>query len=306
MQAAIIQRFGPDAAVELTPVAPPVPAADEVLVRIAAAAVNPLDLKIIAGHMGQVFPAQLPYIPGCDFSGVVTAAGPLAGSLRVGARVVGRSHPTRGGAFAEAIAARADALVVMPDEMSFEQAAALPSAFGSAHHALFDVAGLQAGQRVLIHAGAGGVGGFAIQLARQAGAHVSATASAPNLGLLQELGAHEAIDYRVDDFTRLAPFDVILDTVGGATLERSWQVLREGGIVASLVDFSIGARAGRRGASVFFAEATAPLHQAVELFRTGKLEIVIDSLHALDEAGAALAKVASSHARGKVVIRTMR
>jgi len=306
MQAAMIQRFGPDAPVELTHMAAPVPAADEVVVRIEAAAVNPLDLKMAAGYMAQVFPAELPYVLGTDFSGVVTAAGPRAGGVSVGDRVVGRSAPGSGGAFADAIVARADALVVIPDEMSFEQAAALPTGFGTAHQALFDVGRLRAGQRVLIHAGAGGVGSFAIQLASQAGAHVSATASAANLGLLMELGAHDAIDYRADDFTRLPAFDMILDTVGGSTTARSWEVLRDGGTLASLVEFAIAPRDGRHGAFVFFAEATAALRQAVALFRAGKLEIVIDSLHPLDGAAAALAKVAAGHARGKVVIRTAR
>lgn len=306
MQAAMIQRFGPDAPVRLTHMPAPVPAADEAVVRIEAAAVNPLDLKMAAGFMAQVFPAELPYVPGTDFSGVVTAAGPRAGAVKVGDRVVGRSNPGSGGAFADAIVARADALVVIPDEMSFEQAAALPTGFGTARQALFDVGRLQAGQRVLIHAGAGGVGSFAIQLASQAGAHVTATASNVNLGLLMELGAHDAIDYRADDFTRLPAFDVILDTVGGATTARSWEALREGGTLASLVDFAIAPRDGRHGAFVFFAEATAALHQAVALFRAGKLEIVIDSLHPLDGVAAALAKVGSGHARGKVVIRTAR
>ena len=306
MQAAMIHHFGPDAIVQFKPVAPPIPAAGEVVVRIEAASVNPLDVKMIAGHMQQVFPAELPYIPGTDYSGVVTATGPLVTAVKVGDRVVGRSDPVPGGAFAHTILARADALVIIPDEMSFEQAAALPTAFGTAHQALFDVAGLRAGERVLIHAGAGGVGSFAIQLARQAGAHVSATASARNLGILKELGAHEATDYRVDDFTRLPAFDVILDTVGGDTTGRSWEVLREGGTLASLVDFSIAPRAGRHGAFVFFAEATVALREAVALFRGGKLDILIDALYPLEEAGAALAKVASGHARGKVVIRTVR
>jgi NADPH:quinone reductase-like Zn-dependent oxidoreductase len=306
MQAAMIHRFGPDTLVQFEPIVPSAPAADEVVVRIEAASVNPLDVKMIAGHMQQVFPAALPYIPGTDYSGVVTATGPLVTAVKVGDRVVGRSQPGTGGAFADTLLAHADALVLIPGEMSFEQAAALPTAFGTAHQALFDVAGLQAGQRVLVHAGAGGVGSFAIQLARQAGAHVAATASSGNLGLLKELGAHEAIDYRADDFTRLPAFDVILDTVGGDTTARSWDALRAGGILASLVDFAIAPRGSRRGAFVFFAEAAAALREAVERFRAGKLDIVIDSLHPLAETGAALAKVASGHARGKVVVRTAR
>lgn len=306
MQAAMIDHFGPDTIVQFRPVVPATPATNEVVVRIEAASLNPLDVKMIAGYMQEVFPAGLPYIPGTDYSGVVTATGPFVTAVKVGDRVVGRSDPVLGGAFAHAILARADALVIIPDEMSFEQAAALPTAFGTARQALFDVAGLRAGQRVLIHAGAGGVGSFAIQLARQAGAHVSATASADNLGILRELGASEVIDYRLDDFTRLPAFDIILDTVGGDTTGRSWKVLREGGTLASLIDFSIAPRDGRRGVLVFFAEATAALREAVALFRGGKLDILIDSLYTLEAAGDALAKVASGHARGKVVIRTAR
>lgn len=306
MQAAMIHRFAQDADVRLAPIAAPLPGAGEVVVRIEAAGVNPLDVKMISGYMEQVFPAELPYIPGTDFSGVVTATGPRATNVKVGDRVVGRKDPGRGGAFADATLARADALVVIPDEMSAEQAAALPTGFGTARQALFDVARLQAGQRVLIHAGAGGVGSFAVQLARQAGAHVTATASARNLGLLEELGADEAIDYRSTDFTRLPPFDVILDTVGGDTTARSWEVLCEGGTLATLIDFAIAPREGRHAAFVFFSDATSALREAVGLFRAGKLDIVIDALHPLGEARAALDQVAAGHVRGKVVLRTAR
>lgn len=306
MQAAMIHRFAQDADVRLAPIAAPLPGAGEVVVRIEAAGVNPLDVKMISGYMEQVFPAELPYIPGTDFSGVVTATGPRATNVKVGDRVVGRKDPGQGGAFADATLAHADALVVIPDEMSAEQAAALPTGFGTARQALFDVARLQAGQRVLIHAGAGGVGSFAVQLARQAGAHVTATASARNLGLLEELGADEAIDYRSTDFTRLPPFDVILDTVGGDTTARSWEVLREGGTLATLIDFAIAPREGRHAAFVFFSDATSALREAVGLFRAGKLDIVIDALHPLGEARAALDQVAAGHVRGKVVLRTAR
>jgi NADPH:quinone reductase-like Zn-dependent oxidoreductase len=302
----MIHRFAPDTDVRLAPIALPLPGAGEVVVRVEAAGVNPLDVKMISGYMGQVFPAELPYIPGTDFTGVVTATGPGVTNVKVGDRVVGRNDPRRGGAFADATLARADALVVIPGEMSAEQAAALPTGFGTARQALFDVARLQAGQRVLIHAGAGGVGSFAVQLARQAGAHVTATASARNLGFLQELGAHEAIDYRSTDFTRLPPFDVILDTVGGDTTARSWEVLREGGTLATLIDFAIAPRGGRHAAFVFFSDATPALREAVGLFQASKLDIVIDALYPLGEARAALDQVAAGHVRGKVVLRTAR
>lgn len=306
MQAASIQEFGSHADLAMHTIALPAPGAGEVAVRIEAAAVNPLDVKMIAGYMQQVFPAALPYTPGTDFSGVVTSLGAGAHGLEVGDRVVGRREPGGGGALAEYTLAQADTLVVIPDTMSYEQAAALPTAFGTARQALFDAGRLRAGQRVLVHAGAGGVGSFAIQLAKGCGAYVAATASAGNLALLKELGADDAIDYRADDFTRLSGFDLVLDTVGGDTLARSWQVLAEGGTLATLVDFAIAPQDGRHGSFVFFADATAALREAMTMFGDGRLQIVIDSLYPLDQAGAALHKVAAGHARGKVIVRAAR
>jgi len=306
MQAARIQDFGSHAHVATQTIALPPPGAGEAVVRIEAAGVNPLDVKMIAGYMQQDFPAALPYTPGTDFSGVVTALGADGHGVKVGDRVVGRREPGSGGAFAEYTLAQAGTLVVLPKEMSYEQAAALPTAFGTAWQALFDAGKLRAGQRVLVHAGAGGVGSFAIQLAKRCGAWVAATASADNLGLLRELGADEAIDYRADDFTRLSGVDLVLDTVGGETLARSWQVLAEGGTLATLVDFAIAPQDGRHGSFVFFSDAAPALREAMAMFAEGRLQIVIDSLHPLDQAAAALHKVASGHARGKVVVRTAR
>ncbi|KAK1572527.1 hypothetical protein Q3G72_034133 [Acer saccharum] len=306
MQVMKIRQYGADAGLAPQAVTLAQPAPGEALVRIEAAGVNPLDVKMIAGQLQQVFPAALPYAPGTDFGGVVAAVGSAVPGLKVGDRVVGRNAPGVGGAFAEYTLTRADALVVLPDAMGFEQAAALPSGFGTAFQALFDIGRLCAGQRVLIHAGAGGVGAFAIQLAKRAGARVAATASAANLDLLRELGADEAIDYRADDFTRLSGFDLVLDTVGGDTLARSWQVLAPGGTIATLIDFAIAPRDGRNGVFVFFADAAPGLREAVAMFEAGALQIVIDSLYPLDQAGAALNKVAAGHARGKVIVRTAR
>lgn len=306
MQAAMIRQFGASAVTELHHATLPPHAADEVVVRIEAAGVNPLDVKMIAGYMQQVFPAALPYIPGTDFSGVVTAVGTQAAGLQVGDRVAGRNGPGAGGAFAEYTLATAASLVAIPDDMSFEQAAALPTGFGTAHQALFGTGKLQAGQRVLIHGGAGGVGGFAVQLAKLAGAHVAATASAGNLDLARQLGADEVIDYRAGDFTRLSGYDLVLDTVGGETLARSWQVLRPGGTLATISDFAIAPREGRHGEFVFFADATEGLREAARLFRAGRLQIIIDALYPLVQVRSALDKVASGHARGKTVIRLSR
>ena len=304
MKAVAISAFGGPEVVTRHSASIRQPGAGEVLVRVEAASVNPLDLKIIAGYMQAVFPVKLPYIPGSDFSGIVSSVGEQVTHLKPGDRVFGRSTPSAGGAFAQQLIATATELCLVPAAMSFEQAAALPTAFGTARQALFEVGKLKTGERVLVHAAAGGVGSMAVQLAHLAGAYVIATASAPNIERVKGLGADEVIDYRNQDFTTLRDIDLVLDPLGGSTLERSWSVLGEGGRIASLVAFDIESRDGHAGEAVFFASATPFLMDAVRLFSAGQLQILTDSMFDLDEARAALEKVATGHACGKVIIRT--
>jgi NADPH:quinone reductase-like Zn-dependent oxidoreductase len=276
----------------------------EATVRIEAAGLNPLDLKIIAGYMQQVFPVALPYVPGNDFSGVVEAVGAQLTHLQPGDRVFGRSMPGAGGAFAQRLVIAGSDLCAIPAEMSFEQAASLPTAFGTARQALFDSGRLQRGQRVLIHAAAGGVGSMAVQLAHLAGAYVIGTASAGNVELVKSLGADEVIDYRTQDFAQLRDIDLVVDPIGGETLDKSWQVLRKGGRIATLVEFGIESRNERIGEAVFFQSATPSLPEAIRQFQAGQLQIVTDSVFPLEDTRAALEKLATGHARGKVLIRT--
>ncbi|KAF2394284.1 NADP-dependent oxidoreductase [Pseudomonas frederiksbergensis] len=304
MKAASISLFGGPEVVTFHNAGPRQAGADEAVVRVEAASVNPLDLKIIAGYMQPVFPVELPYIPGTDFSGVVSSVGDQVTHLKPGDRVFGRSSPSAGGAFAWQLIVAAADLCVIPSTMSFEQAAALPTAFGTARQALFEVGQLKRGERVLIHAGAGGVGSMAVQLAHMAGAHVIATASARNIELVKSLGADEVIDYRSQDFTTLSDIDLVLDILGGSTLENSWSVLGMSGRIATLVEFDIESREGHVGQAVFFASATPFLQEAVRQFSAGQLQVITDSIFALDETRAALEKVATGHACGKVIIRT--
>ncbi|MGE6386004.1 NADP-dependent oxidoreductase [Pseudomonas sp. NPDC078416] len=304
MKTASISEFGGPEGVTLYPLDLSEPGADEVLVRVEAASVNPLDLKIMAGYMQPVFPVELPYIPGTDFSGIVSSVGEQVTHLKPGDRVFGRSTPTASGAFAQQLLIAATELCLIPASMSFEQAAALPTSFGTAQQALFEVGQLKPGQRVLIHAAAGGVGSIAVQLAHLAGAYVIATASARNIELVKSLGADEAIDYRTQDFTTLRDIDLVLDTVGGPTLESSWSVLGKGGRIATLVEFDIESREEHAGEAVFFASATPYLQESVRQFSAGQIQVVTDSIFALDETRAALEKVATGHACGKVIIRT--
>lgn len=304
MKAALINSFGDPSVVGTGEAGLRVASPNEVVVRVEAAGINPLDLKIIAGYMQQVFPVSLPYVPGTDFSGVVERIGSEVNTVKVGDRVFGRTSPGEGGAFARQVVVAQQALCVLAEQMSFEQAAALPTTFGTANQALFEVGKLKQGERVLIHGGAGGVGTMAVQLAHRAGAYVIATASEGNRALVTALGADEVVDYRTQDVGQIRDVDLVLDTIGGETLEKSWSTLREGGRIATLADFNIAARNGNEGTFVFFADASSHLRAAVEQFEAGQLQIVIDAAFALEDARAALEKVATGHSRGKVLIRT--
>ncbi len=304
MKAALITSFGGVENIQFHDRENPSYGVNEVVVKVKAVSLNPLDIKIMAGYMESVFPVEMPYIPGTDFSGVIEQVAEGVVSLTPGDRVVGRTTPQAGGALAGNVVISSSDIVKIPDEMSFEQAAAVPTAFGTAYQALFDSGKLVAGQRVLIHAGAGGVGSFAIQLAKQCGAWVITTVSEKNVELAKSLGADEVINYRKQNFTLTSPVDVILDTVGGETLEKSWKVLKVGGRIASLTDFAITNRDGKYGEFVFFSDAHPGLCKATDNFSAGRLQMVTDSIHMLENSRVALERVASGHACGKVIIRT--
>jgi len=303
LKAAFINTFGTPDVLAIGERSLRAPGPGEATVHVEAASVNPLDLKIIAGYMQQIFPVEFPYVPGTDFSGVIASVGAQVTRLKPGDRVFGRTAPGAGGAFAQTLVIAADDLCLIPAQMSAEQAAAVPTAFGTAQQALFEVGQLARGQRVLIHAAAGGVGSMAVQLAHQAGACVIATASRQNIELVTSLGADEVIDYRTQDFAKTRDVDLVLDTLGGDSLTQSWSVLRAGGRIVSLVEFDIKPTIGHSGESVFFASATPFLSQAAQLFQAGELQVITDSIYPLSDARSALEKVATGHARGKVVIR---
>ena len=283
--------------------------AGELLVRVRATTVNPFDTAMRAGYLAGWYQYTFPLVPGLDVAGVVEAVGAEVDGFAPGDEVFARPDPARNGANAEyAVVAAADA-APKPPSLSFAEAAALAHSGLSAWRALMDDDLLAPGQRVLIHGGAGGVGSLAIQLARLRGAHVIATSSARNLDFLRELGADEVIDYTATPFEQVAhDVDVVLDTVGGGTLERSWAVLKPGGMLVSLVQPPGEEAAAAHGVRQKFAMGLGPagavLDELSALVAEGRLRPIVDSVLPLSEAARAHSLVEGRHTRGRVVLVT--
>lgn len=304
MRALRYHRYNGDLAIE--EVADPAPGADEVLVRVAAAALNPLDLKLHSGRMQWYFELQLPYTVGSDFAGIVASVGSGVVDFRPGDRVVCRRPPLLGGAVAElALVPQADC-AALPPAMSMVEGAAIPTAAGTARASVVEVAKLKAGQSILIHAGAGGVGSFAVQFAKLAGAHVIATASGDGVELVRSLGADEVIDYRAHDFARaISDVDVVLDTIGFATQERSFDVLKPGGHLVSIVSAPDRDKARTKGVAVtrvYYHLRPGELKTLVDELAAKRLKILIDSTARFEQFAGALERLSSGRARGKVVL----
>jgi len=285
----------------------PAPGPSEVLVRVRAAGMNPTDWK----H--RQFPGlvdRLPLVLGWDVSGVVEAVGVGVTIHEVGDEVFGMlPYPYGVGSFAEYVVAPARALVPKPEAIDHVQAGALPLAALTAWQVLVDAADVQPGQRVLIHAAAGGVGHLAVQIAKERGAYVIGTASAPKHALLRELGADELIDYRDADFTGIAPVDLVFDTIGGDTATRSLEVLRPGGQLISIavraIPEDLAERAAERGARArtLLVEADqAGMLAIAGLAAAGRLRAVVEAEFPLDQAAKGHELGDTGHVTGKVVL----
>lgn len=281
-------------------------AAGEVLVRVRAAGVNPVDAAVRTG----AFPllGEPPFTVGWDVAGEVTAIGSGVVDFAVGDTVFGMPRfPGQAATYAEYVAAPAAEIAAIPASLDFEAAGALPLAGLTAWQALVDTAGLRAGQRVLIHAGAGGVGHIAVQIAKARGAHVVATASAGKLEIVRELGADEVVDYRAEDFTRGgAVFDIVLDPIGGDHAERSVAVLKRGGTLVCLLDPSTKAKAAAERAGVALTRIivrpdAVGLRALAALADAGQLAVRVARAFPLAEAGAAQAFL-ETRPVGKVVL----
>jgi NADPH:quinone reductase-like Zn-dependent oxidoreductase len=307
MLAVTQHRFGGPEVLELAEVDPPQPLPTEVLVRVRAAGVNPVEAVIRSG--GFPLLGEPPFILGWDISGVVEEVVPGTTRFAPGDEVYGMPFfPRPGNGYAEYVAAPSRQLARKPATIDHAHAAALPLAGLTAWQSLVDVAGLEAGQRVVVHGAAGGVGHLAVQIAKARGAYVIGTASAGKHAFVRGLGADEVIDYRAVDFAaELDEVDVVLDSIGGDYADRSLAVLRPGGLLVTLIDRADGAlaararAAGRRFAGVSVEPDYMALERLAELVDSGRLRPHVE--HALGVHDAARAhELLETHLTGKVVL----
>ena len=303
MKAIQYTNYGDTDVIQLTNIEKPVPKDNEVLIRIIATTVNPLDMKIRSGKMQQVIPVKLPYTPGLDFAGTVEAAGRHVSRLKAGDQVYGG---TIGGTYAEYIALEADQVARKPHNLTFQEAAALAIPVHTAHLFLVEQAKLQADQRILIQGAAGSVGQVFVQVAKILGAYVIGTASGEGIGLLKLLGAHETIDYKQQDFTQIVKdVDIVIDLVGGETQEKSFAVLKKGGLLLSAFAPPSPELASKHGVRARFVEGLPTLKQlefGTDLIEHGKVIPRIVKVMKLEEAAAAQQLVTDGGLNGKVVL----
>lgn len=313
MQAVIIDQFGGRDQLRVAEVPKPVPGKREVLIKVRAAGVNPVDWKIREGLLRARLPHQFPIIPGWDVAGVVEASGPGARRFPPGFAVYAyaRKPIVKDGTYAEYVVVPESAVAAKPANLDFAEAAAVPLAGLTAWQSLFEAAGLQRGQTVLIHAAAGGVGGYAVQLARWKGARIIATASAANHDYVRGLGAHAVVDYRQGDFVSAvrawAPegVDVVYDTVGGEVQQRSAEVVKPGGVLVSILALADEAAVRARGVQpryVFVAPNGGQLKRLARLAEAGKLKVTLAARLPLREAARAHELIEAGHTRGKIVL----
>ncbi|GAA4400091.1 NADP-dependent oxidoreductase [Fodinibacter luteus] len=328
MKAFTVARYGPDA-LHLSDVPVPAVGPRDVLVEVRAAGINPLDKMVRNGEFKQLLKYKPPFVLGHDVAGVVTRVGADVRGFTVGDEVYARPRDLRIGTFAELIAIDHDDVALKPRSLSFAEAGAVPLVALAAWQALVDVAHVEPGQKVLVHAGAGGLGSTVVQVAKHLGAHVATTAHTNDQDKVRELGADEVIDYTRQDFADvLSGYDVVLDSLGGPTLEKSLTVLSPGGLAISVVGPPDPAFARQLGHPVlapvmaalsrkvrkqarklgvrytfFFMHADgAQLKTLAALYDDGTLGPVLDRTFDFDQTLEAMAYVEGGKAHGKVVV----
>jgi len=333
MKAFIIDRYGKTEAGRIAEMPEPEVRDDDVLIQIHAASINPLDSKIKNGEFKLILPYRLPLILGNDVAGTVMRVGARVRNFKPGDAVYARPDDERIGTFAEFIAVKESSLALKPTNLSMVEAASLPLVSLTAWQTLVETAKLEKGQKVLIHAGSGGVGTIAIQLAKHLGAFVATTTSTANIAWMKALGADVVIDYKQQDFaTVLRGYDVVLNSLGSDELNQSLQVLKPGGHLISisgpptpafaiarglawplqqvlrLLSFGIRKKAKKNGAEytfVFMRADGAQLREITSLIESGAIRPAVDKIFPFQDTHKALAYVDSGRAKGKVVVQMM-
>lgn len=331
MKAFVVDRYGKGRPLRAADVPEPGLRADDVLIEVHAAAVNLIDAKLRDGEFRLILPYRTPFVLGHDVAGVVVRVGPRVRQFKVGDEVYARPDDLRIGTFAEFVAVKEDSVALKPRNITMEEAASIPLAGLTAWQALVEMAGLGKGQKVFIQAGSGGVGTFAIQLARHLGAKVATTTSAGNAALVKGLGADVVIDYRKDAFEeQLRDYDVVLNSQDGQTLKKSLAVLKPGGHLISIsgppdprfaedikapwpvrqvmraLSFGVRRQARRLRLSyafLFMKSSGSQLKQIASLIEAGAIRPVVDTVFPFESTHEALAYVESGRAKGKVVIK---
>lgn len=328
MKAFIVDKYGSDGP-HAAEVPEPTVGDRDVLVQIAAASINPLDTMVRNGEFKQLLPYKRPFILGHDVAGVVARIGPGVTGISVGDEVYARPRDLRIGTFAEYIAVDRDDVALKPASLSMTEAAAVPLVALAAWQVLVDLAHLRPGQKILVHAGAGGLGATVIQLAKHLGAHIATTARGSDEATVRAYGADEVIDYTTTDFADVCSgYDVVLDSLGGNNLTKSLTVLRPGGLaisvvgppdpgfarqlgkpllrpVMALLSRKIRSRARKLGVrySFFFMQASGEqLSTLAALYDDGTLRPTLDRTFGFDETPAAMTYVEQGLAKGKIVV----
>jgi NADPH:quinone reductase-like Zn-dependent oxidoreductase len=308
MTAVRIHEFGGRDVLKVEQAPRPSPGTGEMLVRVHVAGVNPVDWKVRQSG-GRMLNVKLPFTLGYDVSGVVEEMGEGVSQFKAGDEVFAYLSLSRGGGYAEYAIVKFDEAAKKPKNVSHVEAAGVPLAALTAWQALFDTADLKEGQTALVHAGAGGVGVFAVQLAKWKGARVIATASKENHDFLKQLGVDEVIDYKSQKFADVVKdVDVVLDSVGGQTTTDSFKVLKKGGILVSIVgppSRKAADEAGVRAAAILVKPSGEQLAQIAELIGEGKVKPVVGHVFPLAEVAKAHEQSETGHTRGKIVLRVV-
>ncbi len=331
MKAIVCTKYGETAdVVELREIAKPTAGSNEVLIEVHAASLNPVDFKIQQGALKAIRKLTFPFVMGFDVSGVVVAVGTGVSRFKAGDEVFSRVGAAYMGTFAEFVKVDEKFVAAKPGNISHQQAAALPLVALTTWQALVSVANLQTGQRVLIHAGAGGIGSIAIQIAKVLGAHVTTTTSTKNVAMVKALGADEVIDYKTQAFEQvLKDIDIVFETLGGENQVKSFRVLKAGGILVTIVGIPTSDYAREEGLPVYMGwlfdmmnRKNRGLAQAqnarfapvllqpegsklaiiADMVASGKIHPVIDKVFPLEQTKEALLYIQTGRATGKIVI----